>query len=216
MEEQKVYYEPPPNQYQYEQPPPQYYVQDPYPPPQQAYYPPPTQTVYMAQPPPSNNTVLVVGGGPIIVDPDAIDLHRAILFYWLNIVCCILSLVFWVFVIIPLIVGIIFAPHINRSRQVHRETSLFVASVTVTIICGCIWLAFIVVCAVFSFGICLILIWVVIPYFVIVSLHGATLCGIKTPNRFNYNTTNAPPPPPPPAYTNAPPPPPEYPYETKV
>jgi len=214
MEEQKVYYEPPPNQYQYEQPPPQYYVQDPYPPPQQVYYPPPTQTVYMAQPPPTN--VVVVGGPPIIVDPDAIDLHRAILFYWLNIVCCILSLPCWPFVLIPLIVGIIFAGHINRSRQVHKETSLFVASVTVTIICGCLWLAFIVVCAVFTFGICLILIWVVIPYFVIVSLHGATLCGIKTPNRFNYNTTNAPPPPPPPAYTNAPPPPPDYPYETKV
>jgi len=134
------------------------------------------QPVMYAQP-----AVVVVspGGGPF-------DPHKVNTFLTVNIICVLLSIIFWPVVFIPMCFGIAHASDVNKARMAGGEIPLFSCSLTITLVVGTILLVLVIIIAIFTFGLGLILLIFVIPYFILASLHGTALCGYK-PQRFDYS-----------------------------
>jgi len=177
--------------YGHPQAPPQSYVGQPQAPYSQ-YGQPQAPVVYNQVPYSQQPYTAVPMTQPMMMAPIAVvpvgDINESHVHCFLvsNICFCLLSLLFWPFVLVPMIMGIMYAQDINRARANGLFSSLFASSVVFTLVCAFLFLGLIIAAAVFTFGIGVIFLVLLIPYFVIVSLHGTAICGYR-PARFDYS-----------------------------
>eukprot|EP01096_Ripella_sp_DP13-Kostka_P013049 TRINITY_DN558_c0_g1_i1.p1 TRINITY_DN558_c0_g1~~TRINITY_DN558_c0_g1_i1.p1 ORF type:complete len:218 (-),score=78.33 TRINITY_DN558_c0_g1_i1:19-672(-) len=100
------------------------------------------------------------------VDNAALATSSSIFFHVLSICCCILSLIFWPFEIIPAVcIFLVFGEIIGKAHGVSLV--LCICDLVITVIVAIISTAAIVICAVFSYGVCALALVFIIPYIVV-------------------------------------------------
>eukprot|EP01094_Clydonella_sp_ATCC50884_P001046 TRINITY_DN1079_c0_g2_i1.p1 TRINITY_DN1079_c0_g2~~TRINITY_DN1079_c0_g2_i1.p1 ORF type:complete len:204 (+),score=71.57 TRINITY_DN1079_c0_g2_i1:343-954(+) len=111
------------------------------------------------------------------------EVHMLVtVFHFVSIVCAVLSVLLTPLIeIIPAIFCFIILVDIQHSRM--ENNVLNVVDFVVTTIAMLLWLAFILVCAVFTFGICLIFLFILLPYFVVMFATGAGFLGFAATSK---------------------------------